>query len=91
MLHAEAPMSPLNRVRVSSLAGATILAGGIVYWMTVHFNVPWSRYHWWLFGVLWFFFFAAFVQGGIQHEALRFMGRNNKSDDVFRHIERNDN
>jgi hypothetical protein len=73
-------MSPLNRVGVFSLLSATVMAGGFVFWMTVHFNVPWSNVHWWLFGFLWLTAFGGFYKAGIEIEALRFMGRNIERD-----------
>lgn len=81
-------MSPLARVRISALISATIIVGGFVFWMTVHFNVPWSNVHWWLFGFLWFPVFAGFMIGSTWHEALRSMDRKDNGSDVFHYIER---
>jgi hypothetical protein len=69
-------MSPLTRVQIGSFLFAAIMAGGFVFWMTVYFNVPWSKAHWWLFGFLWFMAFGACWRALIEIEALQFMGRN---------------
>jgi hypothetical protein len=79
-------MSPLNRVRLSAVVTATIIAGCVVAWICVHFNVSLNRYHLIPFFLIWFPVFGGAMVGGTWHESLRRMdgGRS----DVFRYIEK---
>jgi hypothetical protein len=58
--------------------------------MTVHFNVPWSQPHWWIFGFLWIIFGGAYAKAAMQRATLESLSRieRNAADDVFRYIER---
>jgi hypothetical protein len=68
-------LNPLNRARVGALFPPTAIAGTFVIWSKVHFGVPFSTAHLWVFGFLWLLLFIPFGIGSIAHESLRARGR----------------